>query len=327
MSNDMRLNNDYRKSLIKDFRKHAEQENDPLKDAYKQSISDFDMAVENAFNTATQVVERAFIPSDVLTLRGLQNKYSTVDSVATDSCFYFKVIDESTTNWQDTIKNDYGYHSNENEDGMYPEKHFSFELDGSYTGGRYHEDNDKFANAYYRDELFSHGLNPDIEIEQSGNGNNPHLSTARESIKSYLKKVNRYLDWTSKYGLWIIGTGGCRSRAIKCTHQEFDVMQTMLHSKQAVVQSHERWIESVLRQVEVVKNAIQSYKQLSSVKELADTLGWTVNNYILAQKGTDLVMSSPDSIKSMLDTIKGVKQTREEKILAVMKYNKEREIA
>ena len=45
MSNDMRLNNDYRKSLIKDFRKHAEQENDPLKDAYKQSISDFDMAV------------------------------------------------------------------------------------------------------------------------------------------------------------------------------------------------------------------------------------------------------------------------------------------
>ena len=104
-------------------------------------------------------------------------------------------------------------------------------------------------------------------------------------------------------------------------------MQTMLHSKQAVVQSHERWIESVLRQVEVVKNAIQSYKHLSSVKELADTLGWTVNNYILAQKGTDLVMSSPDSIKSMLDTIKGVKQTREEKILAVMKYNKEREIA
>ena len=48
---------------------------------------------------------------------------------------------------------------------------------------------------------------------------------------------------------------------------------------------------------------------------------------LLAQKGTDLVISSPDSIKSMLDNIKGVKQTREEKILAVMKYNKEKALA
>ena len=326
MKNDLRLNNDYRKSLIKDFRKHAEQEDNAHKDAYLQSISDFDMAIANAFKTATTVVERAFIPSDVAQLRQLQNKYSTVDSVATDSCFYFKVVDSEGTNWQDTAKRDYGYSYNEEQD-LYPEKHFSFELNGNYTGERYGYDSDKFMFAYYRDELSGLGFNPDIEVEQKDNSSNPHLTTAREKMNTYLKKNNRLDQWKNKYSLWIIGTGGCRSRAIKCTRQEFDVMQSYLHSKQAVVQCHEKWIEGILQQVEVVKNAIQSYKNLSSVKELADTLGWTVNEHILAQKGTDLVMSSPDSIKSMLDNIKGVKQTREEKILAVMKYNKEKALA
>ena len=74
MKNDLRLNNDYRKSLIKDFRKHAEQEDNAHKDAYLQSISDFDVAIANAFETATTVVERAFIPSDVAQLRQLQSK-------------------------------------------------------------------------------------------------------------------------------------------------------------------------------------------------------------------------------------------------------------
>ena len=104
-------------------------------------------------------------------------------------------------------------------------------------------------------------------------------------------------------------------------------LQGFIVRKEAKQHGTEKWIEGILQQVDVVKNAIQSYKHLSSVKELADTLGWTVNEHILAQKGTDLVISSPDSIKSMLDNIKGVKQTREEKILAVMKYNKEKALA
>ncbi len=116
MKNDLRLNNDYRKSLIKDFRKHAEQEDNPHKDAYLHSIEDFDVMITNAFKTATKVVERAFIPSDVAQLRQLQSKYSTVDSVATDSCFYFKVIDNENTNWQDTAKRDYGYTYNEEQE-------------------------------------------------------------------------------------------------------------------------------------------------------------------------------------------------------------------
>ena len=67
MSNDMRLNNDYRKSLSKDFRNHAEQENSILKEEYLQSIIDCDVAVANGFAIAKQVVERAFNPSDVTT--------------------------------------------------------------------------------------------------------------------------------------------------------------------------------------------------------------------------------------------------------------------
>ena len=337
MATEMRLNNDYRKGLTKDFRLHAEQEDTPQKEEYKQSISDYDTAVANAFRTVTQVIERAFPPEDVVQLRQLQDKYSTVDSVAKDSCFYLKVVDEhGSTNWLETDERRSHYHYNRNndrddEDTRFPEKHFSFELFGNYQGNydySYNNEGNRFAYAYFRDDLLGQGLNPDIEIEHKDNKNNPHLSIARENMDKYFKGNTSIVErWTDKYALWIIGTGGCRSRAIKCTRSEFDSVQTMLHSKQAVVQCHEKWIESVLRQTEVVKTAIQSYKHLSSVKELADTLGWSVNEHMLLQKGTDLVISNPDSIKSMLDNIKGVQQTREDKILAVMKYNKEKALA
>ena len=319
MSNDMRLNNDYRKSLITDFRSHAEQEYSILKEEYLQSIVDCDEAVAKGFAMAKQVVERAFNPSDVTTLRALQNRYSTIDSVAKDSCFYLKVIDEENPNWLETVNRGY---SRSEEDVI--ERHFSFELNGNY-GGTLYAIHKNFGYAYYREDLKSQGLNPDIFIEQKDKGSNPHLHSHTEKNDSFLvgKKFDE-LHWKGKYALDIIGSGGCRSRAIKCTQSEFDMCVAFLHSKQAVVQAHEKWIESVIQQTDVVKNAIQSYKQLSSVKELADTLGWAVNEHILSQKGTDLVISNPDSIKSMLDNIKGVKQTREDKILAVMKYNKER---
>ena len=321
MSNDMRLNNDYRKSLITDFRSHAEQEYSILKEEYLQSIVDCDEAVAKGFAMAKRVVERAFNPDDVSTLRGLQNRYSTIDSVAKDSCFYLKVIDEENPNWLETVNR--GYSRSESEEDVI-ERHFSFELNGNY-GGTYYATHKNFGYAYYRDDLKSQGLNPDIFIEQKDKGSNPHLHSHTEKNDSFIegKKFDE-LHWKGKYALDIIGSGGCRSRAIKCTQSEFDVCVAFLHSKQAVVQAHEKWIESVIQQTDVVKNAIQSYKQLSSVKELADTLGWAVNEHILSQKGTDLVISNPDSIKSMLDNIKGVKQTREDKILAVMKYNKER---
>jgi hypothetical protein len=334
MANEMRLNNDYRKGLTKDFRLHAQQEDTPQKDEYQQSISDYDIAVANAFWSVTKVIERAFPPEDVVQLRQLQDKYSTVDSVAKDSCFYLKVVDEhGSTNWLETDeRSSYSYNSNndDDEDTRFPERHFSFELFGNYTGNNdysYGQQGNKFAYAYFRDDLLGQGFNPDIEIEHKDNSNNPHLSVARENLDMYLKQNHINNAWGDKYALWIIGTGGCRSRAIKCTRSEFDSAQTMLHSKQAVVQCHEKWIEGVLRQTEVVKTAIQSYKHLSSVKELADTLGWSVNEHMLLQKGTDLVISNPDSIKSMLDNIKGVQQTREDKILAVMKYNKEKALA
>ena len=71
-------------------------------------------------------------------LRQLQDKYSTVDSVAKDSCFYLKVVDEhGSTNWLETDeRRSYSYNSNnaeDQEDTRFPEKHFSFELFGNYT--------------------------------------------------------------------------------------------------------------------------------------------------------------------------------------------------
>jgi hypothetical protein len=46
--------------------------------------------ISRLFNLATQIVERAYPPEDVATLRTYKKKYGeAVDVVAKDKCFYF----------------------------------------------------------------------------------------------------------------------------------------------------------------------------------------------------------------------------------------------
>ena len=156
---EIRLNADKRKSLVIDFRKHCESLDTHEKEKFKQSRDDVKSTIDSSFATSKTVVERRFPLEDVATLQELQRKHNTINAVGTDSCFFFKVTDAPK------VLDQYN-------DEVEKSKHFSFELDGSLTGGytssHYGGSSNSgknFAYAMYREEMKAVGLNPDCNIE------------------------------------------------------------------------------------------------------------------------------------------------------------------
>ena len=91
---DVRLNKDFRNAYIKDFRSFLErQTNNPKYQAFLESRENCKIKIDDAFKTTKTVLDRRFNPKDVADLRRLQRKYTTVDSVGKDSCFFMAVVD------------------------------------------------------------------------------------------------------------------------------------------------------------------------------------------------------------------------------------------
>ena len=327
---EVRLNAGKRKSLVIDFRKHCESLDTHEKEAFLQSRDDAKSTIDSSFATCKEVVERRFPLEDVATLQSLQRKHNTINAVGTDSCFFFKVTDAPK------VLDSYN-------DEVDKSKHFSFELDGSMNGnyGRYgsgSSNNGKnFAYAMYREDMKAVGLNPDCNIEADlqaeksdtrySRNSNPYLSQCRNDNHHWLQGgqggTNHYQSWKDKHALHIIGTGGCRSRAIPCTELEFAKFEMMIGAKQDVVTKHTQWIQTVVARVNRFKEIIKSMTKFSQVENFAkhEQIQWTIDPEILADKfGMDLVISIDDAAESIMNIGKP-KPTREEKILAWKKAN------
>ena len=325
---DIRLNKDYRTAYIKDFRRFLESKNDnPKYEAFLSAKTLCKTRIADAFKVATKVVHRAYEPKDVSTLQQLQKKYNTVDATAKDSCFYFAVVDSKGKQVKEIDRYN---------DEVDKEKHFNFELDGSLVG-REHSSNNSFAYAWYREELKANGYNPDIEIEQKDNRSNPHHSTNTNLNGNWLKgndgsSTNFYEVWKDSYALDIIGSSGCRSRAIPCTEQEFATFELMLIAKANVVKTHQDWIGSILRAVDLVGEQIKAMKTKSEVDLLAKEYNWEPQISLNKVFGSALVVN-PASVKSMTDSILGYerKPSKEEKIanakIALQKHLESQQVA
>ena len=209
-------------------------------------------------------------------------------------------------------------------------------MNGDY-GNRYgsgSSNNGKnFAYAMYREDMKKVGLNPDCNIENdlkaeqsesryTRRDSNPYLSQCRNDNQHWLDGkqggTNHFQSWKDKYQLHIIGTGGCRSRAIPCTDLEFQRFEIMLQAKQEVVTRHTQWIQTVVARVNRFKEIIKSMTKFSQVENFAnhEKIQWKIDPSILADKmGMDLVISIDDAADSIMN-IGAPKQTREEKILA-----------
>jgi len=310
---EVRLNADKRKSCVIDFRKHCESLDTHEKEEFKQSREDAKSTIDSSFETCTNVVQRRFPLEDVATLQSLQKKHNTINAVGTDSCFFFKVTDAPK------VLDRYN-------DEVDKSKHFSFELDGSVSGdyggshyGSGSSNNGKnFAYAMYREEMKAVGLNPDCNIESDlqaeskssdqrySRTTNPYLSQCRNDNQHWLQGgqggTNHFQSWKDKYELHIIGTGGCRSRAIPCSDLEFQKFE----------------IKTVVARVNRFKEVVKSMTKFSQVEKFAnhEKIQWKIDHSILADKfGMDLVISIDDAADSIMN-IGAPKQTREEKILA-----------
>ena len=326
---EVRLNANKRKSLVIDFRKHCESLDTHEKEAFKQSRDDAKSTIDSSFTTCKEVVERRFPLEDVATLQSLQRKHNTINAVGTDSCFFFKVTDAPK------VLDSYN-------DEVEKSKHFSYELDGSMNGnyGRYSGSSNSgknFAYAMYREDMKAVGLNPDCNIEADLNSEksdsrysrttNPYLSQCRNDNQHWLQGgqggTNHFQSWKDKHQLHIIGTGGCRSRAIPCTELEFAKFEMMISAKQEVVTKHTQWIQTVVARVNRFKEVIKSMTKFSQVENFAkhEQIQWTIDPEILADKfGMDLVISIDDAAESIMNIGKA-KPTRAEKILAWQKAN------
>ena len=326
---DIRLNKDYRTAYIKDFRRFLESKQDnPKYEAYLSAKTLCKTRIDDAFKVATKVIHRVYKPEDVSTLQQLQKKYNTVDATAKDSCFYMAVVDS---------KGKPVNQINEYRDEEQKTKHFSFELDGSHTGNSSYGNDDDFGYAWYREELKANGYNPDIRIEHKDKTHNPHYSTSTNNCNNWLKgndgsSTNWHQVWKDNYALDIIGSGGCRSRAIPCTEQEFATFELMLIAKADVVKTHQDWIGSILRATDLVGEQIKAMKTKSEVDLLAKEYNWEPQISLNKIFGSALVVN-PASVKSMTDSILGYerKPSKEEKIatakIALQKHLESQQVA
>ena len=321
----IRMNTEYRNKLYNRIKDVFEKEDTQERQAFMESREQFNEMQGHAFDVARAVVERSYPSTDVATLRHFKKKYGDpCDVVAKGKCFYFShsedVDDEGET--------------------KSTQSHFDFGLFGNLNGNEYgdSEDRDHFAHAYYREELKAKGLNPDIIAQQNGKENNPHKTKHIEANNKFIGKhsgdyyhsdndrnaVGLCKDYNSQFYLDVIGTSHCRSRAIACTKEEYNIFLMWREAKAKVVSTHQTWISSIMKQADQLKIGLKAYRYLSEGIELATELGIKVDEAELVKSNsTGLTIYNPSNLANLIKGMKNKNQTREDKIKARLQYEKQ----
>jgi len=281
----LRLNTDIRKKIGSLILSHFENEQTTERENFVSAKEDITTAYNTAFKIASNVVGRAYPKDDVATLQKFKKKYgSACDVVAKDSCFYFANTEIETT-------------ENERDNS----EHFNFKLDASLTG-RFNDYD--FAIAYFRDELKSAGLNPEINVQHQENRSNPHHTQELDKIKKFLginDETGIYQSWKDKYSLDVIGTSYCRSRTIACTAKEFDQMRAFKNARQVFVQSHYTWAEMIQKDMRDITLALKDYKYVKDAIDLCGALGLDINeNELQRTAGVSLTIYQPENLASLI---------------------------
>jgi hypothetical protein len=317
MSAKIRMNTEYRNKLYNRIKDVFEKEETQERQAFLQARENFDESQKTTFELARKVVERSYPTEDVNTLRVFKKKYGDpCDVVAKDKCFYFS-------------------HSEDVDDEgekKETQSHFDFSLYGNLNGNEYGggNDSDHFAHAYYREELKANGCNADIVAQQNGKDDNPHKTKHIEANNKFLGK-GRYDDnigltkkFDEQFHLDVIGTSHCRSRAIACTKNEYELFEQWRMAKANVVSKHQTWIDSITKQTDQLKIGLKAYRYLSEGIELATELGIQVEEAeLIRTNSTGLTIYNPSNLASMIKGMKNKNQTREDKIKARLQYEKQ----
>jgi len=318
MSAKIRMNTEYRNKFYNRIKDVFEKEETQEQQAFLQSRENFNELQKSTFELAKEVVERSYPTEDVNTLRVFKKKYGDpCDVVAKDKCFYF------------------AHNEDVNDEGEKEEtkSHFDFGLFGNLNGNEYsgQEDTEHFAHAYFREELKEKGCNPDIIAQQSGKDSNPHKTKHIDMCNKALGKsgnnddgIGMTKDFNTPFYADVIGTSYCRSRAIACTKNEYELFEQWRMAKAKVVSTHQTWINSIMKQCDQLKIGLKAYRYLSEGIELASELGIKVDEAeLIKTNSTGLTIYNPTNLANMIKGMKNKNQTREDKIKARMEYQKQ----
>ena len=313
----IRMNTELRNKLFNKIKDVFENEDTQEREAYLQARETVDQQYTMASELAKEVVERSYPVDDVATLRTFKKKYgSPCDVVAKDKCFYFAHSEDK----------------DEDGDAKETKSHFDFGLFGNLNGNEYgDEDGNKFAVAYFREDLKAMDCNPDIYAQQNENKDNPHKTKHVEACMKALGKIgNGYQSsdntgmaktFDDQYFLDVIGTSYCRSRAIACTKDEYSKFEEWRIAKGNLVVNHQKWIDTIMKQCDQLKIGLRAYRYLSEGIELATELGIQVDEAeLIRTNSTGLTIYNPSNLASMIKGMKNKNQSREAKILARKKY-------
>jgi hypothetical protein len=310
------MNTEFRNKLFNRIKDVFEKEETQERQGFLEARENFELKQLDAFALATKVVRRSYPMEDVATLQTFKKKYGDpCDVVAKDKCFYFAHSEDK-----------------ESEDDEDTSSHFDFGLYGNLNGSEYgdRENAQHFAHAYYREELKAEGLNPDIIAQQSGKDNNPHKTKHVEANDKFLGRgrYDEHTGITSKYDksflLDVIGTSHCRSRAIACTKDEYNIFLAWREAKGNVVSKHQTWIDSLQKQFEQLKIGLKAYRYLSEGIELAKELGIEVDEAELVRtNSTGLTIYNPSNLANLIKGMKNKNVSREDKIKARIQYEKQ----
>jgi len=317
----IRLNTEYRNKFFNKIKDVFFKEDTQEGEAFLQSREDFKNGIGKVFETAKAVVQRHNPLEDVETCKRLKKKYgSPLDVVAKDKCFFMA-------------------HSEDVDDEGEPTKtdnHFDFGLYGSLSGSEYGRGDDakSFAYAYNREELLKANCNPDIMAQQKGKDDNPYKTKHIDANDKALGYTNysRYnsdddnsngitRDFDNQFNVDIIGTQHCRSRAIPCSKNEYQVFM-MLHTlKSKVVSTHQTWIDSVQAQLEKVKSGLKAYRYMTEAIEFCNELGVHVDEAeMVRSNSTGLTIYEPKNLANLIKGMKNKTISREQKIAFRKQY-------
>jgi hypothetical protein len=303
----LRLNTDIRKKIGGIILSHFENEKTPELENFISAKEDITTAYNSAFKVAQGIISRTYPKDDVATLQKFKKKYgSACDVVAKDSCFYFANTETATENERDNSE------------------HFDFKLDAPMNGRFSQSD---FGIAYFRDDLKSAGLNPEINIQHQENRSNPHHTQELDKIKKFLgfnDETGIYEQWKSKSALDVIGTSYCRSRTIACTAKEFEQMRAFKNTRQSFVQSHYTWAEAIQKDMRDITLALKDYKYVKDAIDLCGALGLDINeNELQKTAGVSLTIYQPENLANLIKS----RRTKQDNKSVIAQFKKARQSA
>ena len=320
----IRLNQELRNKVKVKMKTYAEQERTQEREAFDQERENFKAIQDKVWELAKLCVSRQYPQKDVDMAHYLQDKYPNVNTIAKDSCFHFGYM---------------GKPEEANEEDKYISKHFDFRLNGNLNGideqneiEGYRPSDRDFGYAYFRDELKAQkDCNPDITIEMEGKDGNPHWTKYQDANDKYLgtssgrNNLTSYADkWDKEYELDLIGREYCRDRQIAVSREEYKTFEMWQQKKGQLIMAHYKWVKSILKQTNFIKDVLKSYKYLDEAIEFATESGSTINEAdIIRCNSSGLTIYNPKSASEHLKAMKNQTITREAKILARREYEKQ----